>query len=154
MNHKEAFIVIVLSLAMLIGCAGNVIPSPTATFTPEPMPAHNASPVIQFARDYFSAVIQGDKQGAEALLVPSARCTPGDLRNIVNSQLASFGSAEVRAVDISEKDTSHTVEIYAPGAQAACVAFEFRTGSSPVWSPASICIVVETGICDTWSTWE
>lgn len=154
MNPKVVFFVLALSLAILVGCAGKVGPSPTVIVTPEPTSTSSASLAVQLAQEYFSAIQNGDAQGAKALLVPGARCTPGDLWTKVDSQLASLASAEIRGIEISEKDISQIVEIYAPDAQAACVAFEYRKDNGSVWSPANVCVVIETGICDTWFTEE
>lgn len=144
MNPKVVFFVLVLSLTILVGCADKVGPSPTAIVTPELKSTSSASLAIQLVQEYFSAIQYGDAQGAKALVVPSARCTPGDLWAKVDSQLASLDSAEIQGIDISEKDISQIVEIYTPDAQAACVTFQYRKDSSSVWSSANICVVVET----------
>jgi len=150
MNPKLAFLVSMLSLAILAGCAGKG--GPSATITSGLETASGDSLAVRSAREYFSAIIRGDTQGAKELVVPGARCTPADLWTKVDSQLALLGSAEVKDIVVSEKDISQIVEIYAPDAQAACVTFEYRNDGSPAWRPASICVVVETGICDTWLT--
>jgi hypothetical protein len=154
MRQKIAVVLGVLLMTSLIGCADKILPVPTATTTPQPKPTFSTWSALQFAEAYFSAVIHGDKPAAKALLVPSARCTPTDLWNRLDKQLTFLDQMEVRVIDISDKDISHLVEIYAPGARSACVAFEYKKQNSPGWSPANICVVVETGICDMWLTGE
>ncbi len=79
MKPKVVFFVLVLSLIILAGCSGKVVLSPTAIVTLAPNSTSSASTAIQLAETYFSAIQSGDAQGAKALVVPGARCTPGDL---------------------------------------------------------------------------
>jgi hypothetical protein len=127
-----------------------------ASTTPIATPRLRTTSTIELAEEYFSAIVDGDREGARSLIGADPWCTPIDVGEKFEGHLAMLGSTQVRNVSIEAVNISGHVA-YPPGAEAARIFFEYKGANSTEWRSASIGIVtssyMDSGwrfICDLW----
>lgn len=127
-----------------------------ASATPIATSRISTTSTIELAKEYFSAIVEGDREGARSLIGADPWCTPIDVGEKFEGHLAILGSTQVRNVSIEAVNINGYIA-YPPGAEAARVSFEYRSTDSTEWRSASIGIVtasyVDSGwrfICDLW----